>query len=113
MTVITTEHLQRAFDLARRPDWPTDLTLAELMVYARRAALVQGLALRLSKGQSTTLPHAPSSLADCPPEPVRLRASDYPTSARTNGLTERRRRDDRTPALDLKRLASGERADDL
>lgn len=102
------EHLQRAFDMARRPDWPA--TLAELLAAARQAALVQGLAQRLANGKGMTLPNDPAELADSPTAP--LRAWDYPArlgGSRVTGQTERRRRD--ASGVDLKRLAAGDRDD--
>lgn len=107
---VTQEHLQRAFELARRPDWPA--TLGELLAAARQAALVQGLAQRIANGLGMTLPHDPTELADQPAaEPVPLRAWDYParlSGTRAGGQTERRRRD---AGVDLKRLAAGDRDD--
>lgn len=104
------EHLQRAFDMARRPDWPA--TLPELLAAARQAALVQGLAQRLANGLGMTLPNDPTELADTPAAaPMPLRAWDYParlTGTRADGQTERRRRD---TGVDLKRLAAGDSDD--
>lgn len=109
MTAPTDEDWARAFRIAHRPDW-AEKTLADLMTAARHVALVQGLAQRLARGQGAALLEHPAAFDDAPPP---VRAGDFPprtSSARANGLTERRRRDDR---VDFKRLASGERADDL
>lgn len=114
MTAPSLEHLQRAFELARRPDWPA--TLAELLTSARQAALVQGLAHRLANGQGLALPEAHAGLVDTPPPAtVPMRCWDYPprrSGTRAAGNTERRRRDANAHGPDLKSLAAGERADD-
>jgi hypothetical protein len=108
---VTQEHLQRAFELARRPDW-AQTTLADLLTAARHMALVQGLAQRLANGHGTTLAPQPTALADQPaPETVPLRCWDYParrSGARPAGPTERRRTD---AGPDIKRIAAGDRDD--
>lgn len=106
MSVVTDEHLQRAFEQARRADWPP--TLHELLIAEARAKLVQGLAQRLANGQGIT-----AALDAAAPAPAPLRRSDYPSrpaSPRALGHTERRRRDDR--AVDLKSRAAGEKDED-
>jgi len=104
--VVTNDHLQRAFEQARRPDWPP--TLHELLTAVARAKLVQGLAQRLAKGQGMS-----AALDEVEPAPPPLRRSDFPPrppSARALGHTERRRRDDQ--GVDLKSRAAGEREDE-
>ncbi len=103
---VTDEHVQRAFELLRRADWPA--TLQALLAAARQAALVEGLARRLAAGQGMAPPVDPTQ----PQHAVPLRAWDYPprrTGERAAGLTERRRRHDSGP--DLKRAAAGDRDD--
>lgn len=112
-TPVTQAHLERAFALARRPDW-RETSLAELMAAAQHVALVEGLAKRLASGLGTTLRDDPTALADQPPPgPVPLRCWDYPTRrAGHNPHAQPSPHRRRTDGLDGKSLAAGERDDD-
>lgn len=96
--IVTTEHMQRAYAQLRRPDWPTFEDMQRLAI---QFAIVRSRACDLANGRPL------------PPEPTGApaRALAAP-SARANGQTERRRRDDHLPAVDFKSRAAGERDDD-
>jgi hypothetical protein len=96
--IVTAEHLQRAYAQLRRPDWPD---LDEMNRVAKQMAIVRARACALAHGQA--LPNEPVARH----APATLAASSRPLCP-----TERRRRDDHFPAIDLKSRAAGERDDD-
>lgn len=91
--IVTTEHIQRAYTQLQRADWPP---LDVMERFARQYAIVTARASALAHGH--TLPAEPTAA----PQP----APAY--SARALGHTERRRRDDLSGAVDLKRRAAGD-----
>lgn len=94
--IVTTEHIQRAYTQLHRADWPP---LDVMERFARQYAIVTARACSLAHGH--TLPAEPTGAPAPGPAP----------SARANGHTERRRRDDAAGAIDLKRAAAGDRDD--
>lgn len=96
--IVTTDHVQRAYAQLRRADWPP---LDVMVRFAKQMAIVNARASSLAHGHVL------------PAEPTAAPAPAPAHSARALCRTERRRRDDQPQGLDLKRLASGERADDL
>lgn len=104
MTTPTADHLQAAFADMRGPGWPE--TLAELQRAAARYAVVLGVAQARARGlpvlpreqhlQQPALGEPPARTFE---HPARL-AGTRPTPARRHG-----------DAVDLKRLASGDRDD--
>lgn len=99
MTTPTHEQLLDAFTRVRGDDWPADLRALQLAV--ARMTLVEAAAKALARGQRVLARQAPLDTA--PPLPSR------PSSTRALGHTERLRR--HGDAVDLKRLAAGDRDD--
>lgn len=117
--IVTTEHMQRAYAQLREADWPS---FDEMQRMATQFAIVRGRACDLANGR--TLPPEPAGtsapyIASSPIGYAGITTARIPglmpsptPSARANGQTERRRRDDHLPAVDLKSRAAGERDDD-
>ncbi len=94
--IVTTEHMRRAYAQLCKSDWPS---FDEMQRLATQFAVVRGRAVSIASGHAL------------PPEPTGAPAPAPPCSRRTQGHTERRRRDDAAGAIDLKRAAAGDRDD--